>query len=133
MKSVKIILASLLISTSAFSQVEKTPEERATAQTEKMRIELSLTADEVEKVKIINSGIVQKNEGIRNSAMTGEEKKAAIKSNEEARDSMIKGSLTTEQYQKYEALKAEKMQMKTTKVDMKKENLKKVENTPAKN
>jgi hypothetical protein len=131
MKSFKILLASLFISTSVFSQTEKTAEERAAAQTKKMTKELSLTADQIEKVKTINYGIVQKNEGIKTSGLTGEEKKAAHKSNEEARDAMLKGSLTDEQYQKYQVLKAEKTQMKATKIDLKKANLNKVETTPA--
>lgn len=131
MKSIKILLASLLISASAFGQVDKTPEERATVQTEKMKNELALTPEQFEKVNVINLGIIQKNEGVKTSTMTGEEKKAAYKSNEEARDSMIKGVLTDEQYKKYQVLKAEKVQMKSAKVDLKKANLNKVETKPA--
>ncbi len=127
MKSIKILLASLLISASAFGQVDKTPEERATAQTEKMKTELALTLEQVEKVKIINLGIIQKNEGVRNSTMTAEEKKSAHKNIEDARDSMMKDALTAEQFQKYETLRAEKVQIKSTKVDLKKANLKKAE------
>lgn len=125
------MLASLLISASAFSQTEKSPEERATAQTEKMKTELSLTADQVEKVKIINVGIAQKNDGVRTSTLTSEEKKAAHKSNEEARDSMLKEVLTADQFQKYQTLKAEKIQLKSTKADLKKANFNKSQATPA--
>jgi hypothetical protein len=131
MKSIKILLASLLISASAFGQVDKTPEERATAQTEKMKKELALTPEQVEKVKVINLGIIQKNEGVKTSTMTGEEKKAAHKSNEEARDAMLKDVLTTEQFQKYQTIKAERVQMKATKADLKKANFNKVEAQPA--
>jgi len=131
MKSLKILLASLLLSTSVFSQTDKTPEERATAQTEKMKSELTLTAEQVEKVKTINLGIVQKNDNVRNSSITEEEKKAAYKMNEDARDSMIKGTLTAEQHQKYETLKAAKMEKRTNKVELKKANVKKMEITPA--
>ena len=46
MKSIKILLASLLISASAFGQVDKTTEERATVQTEKMKNELALTPEQ---------------------------------------------------------------------------------------
>jgi hypothetical protein len=130
MKSLKILLASFLITASAFGQVDKTPEERATAQTEKMKSELTLTADQAEKVKTVNLGITQKNEGIKASTMTAEEKKSAYKSNEEARDAMLKDVLTAEQFQKYQTLKAEKMQKKTTKVDLKKANINKVEIKP---
>jgi protein CpxP len=131
MKSIKILLASLLISASAFGQVDKTPEERATAQTEKMKNELALTPEQVEKVKIINLGIIQKNEGVRNSTMTAEEKKSAHKNIEDARDSMMKDALTAEQFQKYETLKAEKVQMRATKTNLKKANINKVEINPA--
>ncbi len=131
MKSIKILLASLLISASAFGQVDKTPEERATAQTEKMKTELALTPEQVEKVKIINLGIIQKNEGVRNSTMTSEEKKTAHKNIEDARDSMMKEALTDEQFQKYQTFKTEKAQMKATKVNLKKANINKVETTPA--
>jgi hypothetical protein len=96
-----------------------------------MKNELTLTADQVEKVKTINLGIIQKNEGIRTSTMTAEEKKAAPKMNEEARDSMLKGVLTAEQFQKYEALKALKMETKAKKAEIKKANVKKIETTPA--
>lgn len=131
MKSFKILLASVLLSSSVFSQTDKTSEERAAAQTQKMKNELALTPEQEEKVKIINLGIIQKNEGVRTSTMASEEKKAAQKSNEEARDSMMKGALTEEQYQKYQVLKAEKAQMKATKIDLKKANLNKVETSPA--
>jgi len=131
MKSFKILLASFLITASAFGQVEKTSEERATAQTEKMKKELSLTADQAEKIKTINLGIAQKNEGVKTSTMTGEEKKAAHKSNEEARDAMLKDVLTAEQFQKYQTIKAEKAQMKATKTNLKKANINKVETKPA--
>ena len=131
MKTFKIILASLLLSASAFGQTDKTPEERATAQTEKMKNELTLTAEQVEKVKSINLGIIQKNESVRTSTMTAEEKKAAHKMNEEARDSMMKGVLTVDQFQKYEALKALKMETRAKKVEIKKANIKKIETAPA--
>lgn len=130
MKSIKILLASFLISASAFGQVDKTPEERATAQTEKMKTELALTPEQVEKVKIINLGIIQKNEGVRNSTMSSEEKKNAHKNIEDARDTMMKEALTAEQFQKYQTLKAEKAQMKATKANLKKANINKVESTP---
>jgi hypothetical protein len=131
MKSFKILLASFLITASAFGQVDKTPEERATAQTEKMKNELALTPEQVEQVKAINLGIIQKNEGVKASTMTGEEKKAAYKSNEEARDSMMKGALTAEQFQKYEALKALKMETRAKKAAIKKADIKKIETAPA--
>jgi hypothetical protein len=130
MKTVKILLASLLISASAFSQTTKTPEERAKHQTEKMKTELGLTADQEEKVYIINLGIDQKNEGVRTSTMTEEEKKKGLKYNNEARETMLKEVLTADQYTKFQALKQEKIEMrKDKKAQIKKVNVQKATET----
>jgi Spy/CpxP family protein refolding chaperone len=112
MKTVKILLASLLISASAFSQTTKTPEERAKHQTEKMKNELGLTADQEQKVYTINLGIDQKNEGVKTSTMTEEEKKKSLKYNNQARETMLKEVLTADQFTKFQALKQEKVEMK---------------------
>ncbi len=121
MKAIKILIASLLLSTAVMAQ--KTVEERATAQTEKLATELSLTADQKEKIQQINLGIVQKNEGVRTSNMTEEEKKKAIKMNEEARDEMFKGVMTVDQFNAYKMKKAEFKSIKkpVQKVEMKPE------------
>ncbi|NBR15418.1 MAG: hypothetical protein EBU01_12715, partial [Crocinitomicaceae bacterium] len=112
MKTVKILLASLLISASAFSQTTKTPEERAKHQTEKMKNELGLTADQEQKVYTINLGIDQKNEGVKTSTMTEEEKKKSLKYNNQARETMLKEVLTADQFTKFQALKKEKVEIK---------------------
>lgn len=128
MKAIKILIASLLLSTAVMAQ--KTVEERATAQTEKLATELSLTADQKEKIQQINLGIVQKNDNVRNSDMIEEEKKKAIKMNEEARENMFKEVLTADQFNAYQLKKAE---FKTVKKPMSKTDLKPIENTPSKN
>jgi hypothetical protein len=115
MKYIKILIASLLLSTSLMAQ--KSPEERATMQTEKMATELSLTPDQKEKIQQINLGIVQKNEGVRNSEMSEEEKKKALKMNNDARESMFKEVLTSEQFTIYQFKKQE---LKTTQKNIKK-------------
>lgn len=114
MKSLKILLASLLLSTAAMAQV-KTAEERATLQTEKMTQELSLTAEQKEKVYTINVGINKKMDGVRASNMTEQEKNKAMNMNNEARDMMMKDVLTTEQYEKYSTRRPEAVQMKKAK------------------
>ncbi|MEN9302641.1 MAG: hypothetical protein RL264_1070 [Bacteroidota bacterium] len=114
MKSLKILLASLLLSTAAMAQV-KTAEERATLQTEKMTQELSLTAEQKEKVYTINVGINKKMDGVRASNMTEQEKNKAMNMNNEARDMMMKDVLTAEQYEKYSTRRPEAVQMKKAK------------------
>jgi hypothetical protein len=128
MKAIKILIASLLLSTAVMAQ--KTVEERATAQTEKLATELSLTADQKEKVKQINLGIIQKNEGVRTSTMTQEEKKKAIKMNEEARDEMFKGVMTVDQFKAY---KMKKTEFKTIKKPVQKDEMKPEKAVPSKN
>lgn len=100
----------LLISVSAVAQQSatkinepKTPEERAKFQTEKMASELQLTEAQKEQVYTINLGIAQKNEGIRSSNFSEEEKRSIIKSNREAQIEMLKNVLTAAQFEKLRA------------------------------
>lgn len=81
----------------------KTPEERAKFQTEKMASELQLSAAQKEQVYTINLGIAQKNEGIRNSTFSEEQKRSIIKSNREAQIEMLKNVLTAAQFEKMKA------------------------------
>jgi len=135
MKSIKIILASLLISASSFAQTAKSPEQRATEQTEKMKSELGLTVDQAARVKEVNLGIVNKNDGVRNSTMTEAQKQESIKYNEEARDNMMKEILTSEQFEKYKLFKSEKSGIKgTVKMNIKKDEIKPLNSaSPSKN
>jgi hypothetical protein len=96
-----------LSSTLSFGQ--KTAEERATNQTMRMKTELSLSDDQAAKVKEINLGIIQKNQGIMgNTTMSEAEKNTIVKSNNDARMAMLKNVLTSEQYTKLELTIAEK-------------------------
>ena len=109
MKTLKFFTIGLFMlgSTTLFGQ--KTAEEKATAQTSKMKTELGLTEDQTSKVKEINLGIIQKNEAVMsNASMTEELKRSTIKSNNEARMNMLKNVLTSEQYTKLELKIAEK-------------------------
>lgn len=112
MKTIKFLFAALIISSGVNAQTKeanqteavqkKTPEERAKAQTEKMKTELALTDDQVSKVYEINLGIDNKNEGLRDAKMTEDERRYSIQRNNEARKAMLKEVLTPEQYTKME-------------------------------
>lgn len=111
MKALKLILASVLISFGVNAQkanvnkVEKkeiAPEQKAKMQTEKMKSELNLSNEQYDKAYQINLGIVQKNQALKEQKMTTEERKNAVKMNNEARMAMFKDVLTTEQYTKME-------------------------------
>jgi hypothetical protein len=110
MKKLSLFALSLLLSAAAFAQQPatkelepKTPEERAKFQTEKMASELQLSAAQKEQVYTINLGIAQKNEGIRTSNFSEEEKRSIIKSNREAQIEMLKNVLTAAQFEKMKA------------------------------
>ena len=104
MKNLKILFFILLISPLVFSQNKKTPEEKATMQTERFVKELKLSEEQKGQFLIIQTGINQKLEGIRTSKMNEEEKKNSINSIREARISMINGILSDKQKQKMTAL-----------------------------
>jgi hypothetical protein len=109
MKAIKTIAFGLFIFSSTLVFSQKTAEEKANAQTNKMKTELNLTEEQVPRVKEINLGIIQKNENIMNNATMSEtEKREIIKSNNEARKAMLKNVLTSEQYTKLELIIAEK-------------------------
>ena len=94
------LIALLFISLGSFAQA--TPEERATNQTNRMKTELNLTDDQYTKVYDINLGIIMKNDGIKASTFSEEVKKEVLKSNQQARKSMLKDVLTAAQYEKLE-------------------------------
>ncbi len=110
MKTIKLIIASIIVSfgvnaqtgkmTKLQSSKAKTPEERAKVQTDRMKSELTLTNDQYEKAYQINLGIIQKNKGLQEQKMTAEERRNAVKQNNEARMSMLKDVLTADQYTK---------------------------------
>lgn len=114
MKTLKLILASLLISFGVNAQkvnaqkvgakkIERkdlTPEQKAKMQTEKMKNELNLTSEQYDRAYQINLGIIQKNKSLEEQKMTTEERKNAVKMNNEARMAMLKDVLTAEQYSK---------------------------------
>jgi hypothetical protein len=110
MKTLKLILASVVVSFGVNAQSvkmtrleagkQKSPEERAKFQTEKMRTELNLSNEQSDKAYQINLGIIQKNYALQEQKMTTEERRNAVKSNNEVRISMLKEVLSAEQYSK---------------------------------
>jgi hypothetical protein len=123
MKNLKILFFILLISPLVFSQNKKTPEEKATMQTERFVKELKLSEEQKGQFLIIQTGINQKLEGIRISKMNEDEKRNALNSIREARTSMLQAILNDEQKQKMTVLD-EKQKMNAQK---KKKNRKKKE------
>lgn len=109
MKAIKSITFGLIMFSSTLGFSQKTAEEKASAQTTKMKTELNLTDEQVPRVKEINLGIIQKNESIMsNATMSDSEKRGIVQSNNEARKAMLKNVLTSEQYTKLELIIAEK-------------------------
>lgn len=123
MKTLKFLTVGLVMLTSSLVFGQKTAEEKATSQTIKMKTELGLSDDQTAKVKEINLGIIQKNEGVMNNTSLSEtQKKEIYKSNNDARMSMLKNVLTSEQYLKLElAIEKRKNQRLQTKVREKQE------------
>lgn len=123
MKALKIFTVGLVMLSSTLVFGQKTAEEKATTQTSKMKTELGLSDNQATQVKEINLGIIQKNEGVMSNAGFSEtQKKEIIKSNNEARMSMLKNVLTSEQYTKLElSIEKRKNQRLKTKVKANKE------------
>jgi hypothetical protein len=126
MKALKFLTVGLVMFSSTMVFSQKTAEEKATSQTSKMKTELGLSDEQSARVKEINLGIIQKNEGIMNNASLSEtQKKEILKSNNEARMSMLKNVLSSEQYTKLElSIEKRKNQRLKSKVKAKKENKK---------
>jgi Flp pilus assembly protein TadD len=102
MKAIKILCFSFFLGLSAVAQQAQTPEQTAQALTQSQTTMLKLTSAQQEQVYTIHLGIAQKNQGILMSNYSEDQKKSIIKSNEEAKMSMLKNILTAEQYAKLE-------------------------------
>lgn len=109
MKAITILCFSFFLGMTAFAQTAQTPEQNAQNLTKSQTTLLNLTPEQQEQVYTIHLGIAQKNQGILATNYTEEQKKAIIKSNEDARMLMLKNILTAEQFSKLEiSLKEEK-------------------------
>ncbi len=141
MKSLKITFAALTLTLFANVSIaqdqngeKKTPEERATAQTEKMSKKLLLSPEQKTQVYDINLAIDQKNEAVRaDKNMSEETRKASIQGNNDARKDMIKAILNPEQLKKFEELEVKRdarFDNRSKKIDYKQLEQKPVEATP---
>lgn len=107
MKNITIaFLLTLLISTFAYAQHDgrdkKTPEERAEMLTSRLEKELSLSPEQVQKVKAINLSSAEKTTAARKEAGQERENFREQKMKiEKQRDDDLKAVLTPEQFTKY--------------------------------
>jgi uncharacterized protein YpmB len=102
MKAINILFFSFFLGFTAVAQQAQSPEQTALALTQSQTTMLKLTAAQQEEVYAVHYGIAQKNQGILMSNYSEEQKKAIIKSNEQARMAMLKNILTAEQFAKLE-------------------------------
>jgi hypothetical protein len=141
MKSLKITFAALTLTLFANVSIaqdqngeKKTPEERATAQTEKLSEKLLLSPDQKIQAYDINLAIDQKNEAVRaDKNMSEETRKASIQGNNDARKEMIKAILNPEQLKKFEDLEVKRdarLENRSKKADFKVLEQKPAEATP---
>ena len=118
MKNSKIIALALFVLTTTFSiaQKNKTPEKRAEILTEKMKSELLLSDDQVQKIAQINLDISLKNNQIKSDeSMDLEAKKIALKESRKVRVAKLKDVLTVSQFEKMKKMKKEKRAHKSIK------------------
>ena len=118
MKNSKIIALALFVLTTTFSiaQKNKTPEKRAEMLTEKMKSELLLSDDQVQKIAQINLDIALKNNQIKSDeSMDLEAKKIALKESRKVRVAKLKDVLTVSQFEKMKKMKKEKRAHKSIK------------------
>lgn len=82
-------------------------EARAAKMTDWMKTNLNLTADQLGKVQALNLKYAQKMDSARNNTGDRQAKFAQMKSDNEARDTELKGILTDDQYKTYQEKKQE--------------------------
>ena len=115
MKKIQILLFSIFILSSVSYSQTQSPEERALAQTEIMKVELALTPVQETSVYDVNFGIIIKNDQIKNSTYPEDQKKQIIQQNNESRKLMLKNILTVDQYSKLELGLKERQEVKKEK------------------
>lgn len=122
MKNVKITLGVILLTMSVNFSMAQSVSEKATAQTEKMELELGLASDQKARISDLNFGILSKNDAIINDPNMSEEvKKQSIQGNNDSRLEILKGILTQEQFDIYKKSEAKKgAQISTGNVKMSK-------------
>ena len=111
MKNV-LLFSAIMIAPLAMAQGEhhkhKDPTERAEARTARMTEELSLTADQAEKVKQINQQHAEKMQVLHGQELPKEEKKAKMKEIKDQHRDELRSVLTKEQIARMDELKKER-------------------------
>lgn len=108
-----LAMAALTLGAKAQEKKERTPDERAKAQTERMTRELGLSADQAAKLEPINLKYAREGAALRAEYQTRREamrKEGKGKALIDAHDAEVKPILTPEQYTKWQVLKAEKQE-----------------------
>lgn len=111
MKGIKYVVMTIgfaLLTTTVNAQSEANITEQAQQKTALLTKELKLNDNQNESVSDIVYGIMMKNEGIKKTNYSQEEKNRIYKENKDAEAMMLKNVLTPEQFEKYKKLMAEK-------------------------
>ena len=112
MKNVVIALCFILLAGAASAQdtgrAHKSAEERAKAQSDKMKTELALTDDQYTKIYDLNLKYAKKNEEIRGGTDYKMAKMKASQAAMQEKDAAVKAILDAGQYEMYEAMKADR-------------------------
>jgi hypothetical protein len=112
MKSVKFLVYCLFFSFGLNAQIDNpkksemgvksSAEQRAKFQTEKMKNQLNLSNEQYEKAYKINMSTIEKNQNLQTQKMTSEERRNAVKENNQDRMNKLKEILSKEQFTKLE-------------------------------
>lgn len=95
------------------AHANKSPEDRAKAQTAKLKEVLDLTAEQEEQVYHLNLKVAQKIKAIKeDNEMSDERKKEFIQGNKKDHKSVMKVILTEEQFAEYEEFLAAKKDLR---------------------
>lgn len=111
-KKIRLFLVSLVLVFAIGAKAQstdstRTPESRATALTEKMKTQLSLTDEQTPQVQAINLKYAQKNREIWTGGGGKFAKFRALKSSQKDKDKAMKGVLNKDQYKQYKAMQEE--------------------------
>ncbi|GAB3795153.1 hypothetical protein GCM10028819_10750 [Spirosoma humi] len=97
-----MLLGQLAMAQNASVMQDKTPQERATFQTEMMKSKLGLDSMQVSEVQAINLKYALKNEPILKSGDSKLSKFKQLRSSQKEKESALKKVFTPEQYKQYQ-------------------------------
>ena len=107
-----LVAVGVLIATGSFAQgldalKNSTPKERAEAQTAMMKTKLGLTDDQVSKVRALNLKYAEQMQPIINGTEGPLMKMRDARNVEDQKEAELKGLLSPDQFQKFQAMKEE--------------------------